>query len=70
MKSLDQVDSFTKEVFGHLRMMTPPIEWERKGYEFLNEVVEMQSKIFAYGVCIVFMGFCLYKDTINSSPAP
>ena len=69
MKSLDQVDSFTKEVSGHLRIMTSATEYEGLRVD-LSQVVEMQSKIFAYGVCIVFMGFCLYKDTLNSSAAP
>ena len=32
-------------------------------------LAEMQSGVIACGICIVFMGFCLYKDTINSSQA-
>lgn len=54
MKSLDQVDSFTKEVSGHILHTISGVAITRPRY---SELVKMQRDVGAYGVCIVFMGF-------------
>ena len=54
MKSLDQVDSFTKEVSGHILHTISGVDSTL--YKD-HELAKIQNVVGAYGVCIVFMGF-------------
>jgi len=66
MKSLDQVDSLQRRHPGMYYITISSVDsTSPRG----GELAKMQGEVSACGICIVFMGFCLYKDTINSSQA-
>jgi hypothetical protein len=66
MKSLDQVDSFTKEASGHILYIISGVASTPPKY---SELTKMQSGVGAYGLCIVFTGFLPLQGYNNSSLA-